>query len=84
MFTPHWAGVVGFMVFSRQGSEFQSHSILGVRVGCMYTLHWKSGWVYFGYFPLGMFVFFFLYRFLPEKGKIYNIKRRKNYQGKAK
>ena len=43
MFTPHWAGVVGFKVFSRRGSSFQSYSILGVRVGCMYTLHWESG-----------------------------------------
>ena len=43
MFTPHWAGVVGFMVFSRQGSGFQSYSLLGVRIGCMYTLRWGSG-----------------------------------------
>ena len=51
MFTPHWAGVVGFMVFSCQGSGFQSYSLLGVRVGCMYTL--LGEWVYFGYYPLG-------------------------------
>ena len=48
MFTPHWAGVVGSMVFSRQGSGFQSYSLLGVRIGCMslgsgftlVTTHW--------------------------------------------
>ena len=54
MFMPHWAGLVGFMVFSHQGSRIQSYSLLGVRAGCMYTLNWESGWVYFGYFPLGM------------------------------
>ena len=43
MFTPHCVAVLGFMVFSRQGSGFQSYSLLGVRIGCMYTLHWGSG-----------------------------------------
>ena len=43
MFTPHWAGVVGFMVFSHQGSGFQSYFLLGVRIDCMYTLCWGSG-----------------------------------------
>ena len=43
MFTPHWAGLVGFMVFSHQGSGFQSYSLLGVRIGCMCTPCWGSG-----------------------------------------
>ena len=47
MFTPHWIGVVGFMVFSRQGSRFQSYSLLGVRIGCMFTLCWGSGFILF-------------------------------------
>ena len=63
MFTPHWAGVVGFMVFSRQGSGFQSHSLLGVRIGCMYT----SG-----------------FTLVTTHWVIDNMKRSKNYQGKAK
>ena len=46
MFTPHLAGVVGFMVFSHQGSGFQSYSLLGVRIGCMYTPRWGSGFTF--------------------------------------
>ena len=57
MFTPHWAGVVGFMVFSRQGSGFQScfspggqgrlhvYSPLGEWVGLLWLL--PTGYVGF-------------------------------------
>ena len=55
MLNPHWAGGVNlcsrligleklvFMVFSRQGSSFQSYPLLGVRVGCMHIFCWESG-----------------------------------------
>ena len=67
MFTPHWAGVVGFMVFSCRGNRFSEL----LPPGGQDRLHVYS--------PLGSG-----FTLVTTHWVINNIKRSKNYQGKAK